>query len=143
VSATTSGAVKAYVEQLGLSLSVHRDKPPAGIRLPYAVVHEGLALVPELDGDYGDPAAERNASELVQLDLYQAARQPATGAMAESVPLADALWQALRHTDLVVPGQQQRARVWACTVANRVRTPAGDDNVVRDTFSLAVRRRVL
>lgn len=75
-AATTGGALKQYIESLGLSLSAHRDQAPAGAKPPYCVILEGQALVPSGllgGGGYGGggTAGAQVAVEQVQVDLYQ------------------------------------------------------------------------
>lgn len=143
MTATSSGAVKARVESLGLHLSCFRDQLPPGQRLPACVVREALAVVPDLDGDYGDPAADRTVTETVQLDLYEQSRSNDPAATTvESTSLADALQHGLHQTDLRVSGQSQRAMVWACQVTTRVRAPVSDKNLVRNSYTLTIRRQL-
>lgn len=148
MSASTAGALKAFVEQQHLRLSVYRDRARADTPLPYATVRERISLVPERSGDFGDgrPAVR----EQVQLDVWQAWRA-VDGSLAESYTLVDDL-VALLH------GAQLRTapkRTYAVSVDSAVRVPELDNpgtgetlgrdradqgNVIRDVLTLTIRR---
>ena len=147
MAATAAGAIKAYVEGLGLGLSVYRDGAPKDAEgniaaaYPHAVVQDGIATTPQAHGDYDDPTGHQATTELVQVDLYQLARRldPATQGrtvVAERYDLPDALAAALTGT-----GIQQHApwRVYGTRVQSGQRWPV-EDNVVRHTWTVAIER---
>lgn len=156
MAASTAGAVKAYVEGLGLSLPAYRDGAPTKqvtqpdgtvvtvITAPYPhlVIQEGIGYSPDRSGDYGDQSAVHTVTELVQCDLYQLARartDAAPGSVnTESYPLHGALVSKLHGARLVPVGTQH---VDGCRVVGGRRWPIAD-NVVRHTIDLEIRREL-
>jgi hypothetical protein len=148
VSASTAGAIKAYIESLGLSLSAYRDGAPtddAGritAAYPHVVIQEGIAYGdnPQGDGDFGDHTQPTTEVELVQVDLYQHARALTGGIPGsqnvESYDLPGQLRAALRGAKLGLVGSQ---RVYGVTTRGGRRWPIAD-NVVRHTIDLEVNR---
>jgi hypothetical protein len=143
MAATTSGALKAYIESLGVSLPVFRDGPRPGQAEPYVVVTEGVSIGPDPsgNGDYGDPTKPLNVVEIATVDLVQRARVQ-TGAgltkNAERYGLAEALAHALNSATLPAhPG-----RVTAVRVQDIDRIPI-QDNRVRHSITVAIHRELL
>lgn len=144
MAATTSGALKAYVEGMGLGLPVFRDGVPTdrqGQQMlpPYMVVHEGLAVVPLSFGDFGDPARDFTVTELVQLDLWEPARTP--GGQAPGQATAGEVYTRPRSLLRGLDGATLPAsptRVWSVRVQHFVRTL--QDGMVRTRFDLLVTR---
>lgn len=146
MSATVSGALKAYIESLGLGLQVFRDGAPTdqatGLpelsAYPFAVVQEGIAYDQRSDGDLGDSAAVRTVRELVQVDVYQLARAVSggTSVSTESYALADTLRARLHGARLGLVGTQQ---VDGVLTRGGQRWPISD-NVVRHTITLEINR---
>lgn len=138
MSATVAGSVKAHGEAGGLSLPFFRDEAPAGTPLPYAVVQEGIASTPE-PGDFGAADATLEVRETVQIDVWQAVIDPATGNRAERYGLAQAVVRRFRGAALpdVLGGRCYPARVLAAR-----RLPSGEKNVVRDTIDLQIVRQI-
>src|SRR5687768_1064682 len=94
MAASTAGAIKAYIEGLGLGVPAYRDDKPPGQEPDYIEVHEDISTVPDgLFNAFDDP--EGHVSELVQVDYYQRRRNPVTGAAVESYTIPDALTKAL------------------------------------------------
>lgn len=138
MSATVAGAVKAHGETLGLSLPFYRDEAPAGAPLPYVVVSEGITSDPE-PGDFGDPDATVDVRETVQMDLWQAMTDPASGARAERYGLRDVL--VTRFRGAVLP-DVLGGRCYPARVVRAQRVPAGEKNLVRDSIDLVIVRQV-
>jgi hypothetical protein len=137
MSATTAGALKAFLEGAGLGVPVYRDGAPTGSRPPYIAITEGIGYAPRLDGDTADPAAVRTVTEAVQVDLVQPGRVPAGAgaAVSESYTLPGQLARAL-HTARLPAAP---TRVYGVRVsAGRRWPPAG--NVVRHTYDVIVER---
>lgn len=136
MASTTGGALKAYIESLGLGLSAYRDTIPEEATKPYVQIHEGIAISPESSGDFGDMNASIEVREEVQLDLYQAHRNDA-GAIVESYTLPDALARKLRGAHLATaPKHVYGVRV----LSGPNRFPDDDENVVRHLYTLALAR---
>lgn len=146
MSATTSGALKAHIEGLGLHLSVFRDAAPPDQPLPFAVVQESISNVPERDGDYGDHEVSHGTAEEAQVSLFQQWRTT-DGRAAENYRLADTLVAMLHGAQL----RDAPTRVYGVRVNGRVRVPPrptsaaegpNGANVVQDTIMLTIRRNL-
>lgn len=141
MSATTAGAIKAVVEAAGLRLAVYRGRAPEGTPLPYVTVQEGIGRAVLESGDVGDPGADLDVRELAQVDLWQA-RLGTDGGRTEDYALPNSLVRALHGASLPnAPGRVYRTRV-----VDFVRLSPGpgvtDDNLVRDTLTVALIRAV-
>ena len=101
MAASTSGALKAYLESpaVALGVPVYRDQAPAGQKKPYITVSEAIALSP----DPLEDGAVGTLREEVQIDLWMPWKdlpgQPETkfadGRLLESYSLPGALLRAL------------------------------------------------
>lgn len=143
MAATTSGAIKARLEALGSGVPVFRDGPRPGQAEPYIVVTEGVStgLDTRGNGDFGDPAAEIQITEIVTVDLIQRARTKtgaATARNAERYGLAEVIAHALHGCTL----PDHPAPVHAVRVQDIDRIPIAD-NVVRHSITVAVHRQLL
>ncbi|WNI15574.1 hypothetical protein [Actinacidiphila sp. ITFR-21] len=143
MAATSSGAIKAYLESLAFGVPVFRDGPRPGQGIPYIVVTEGVSagLDGSGNGDYGDPHAPLNIIELVTVDLVQQARVKASGGgtkSAERYGLAEAIAHALNHATLPA----HPAKVTAVRVQDIDRIPIAD-NTVRHAIHIAIHRELL
>lgn len=143
MAATTSGAIKAYVEGLGLNLPVFRDGPRPEQAPPYAVVTEGqsIGLAPNGNGDYGDPDAPIEIVEVVTVDVVQRARVKAGAATAQNTErygLVEAV--AARLNGCTLPAHP--ARITAVRMQGIDRLPIAD-NIARSTIQLAITRTLL
>lgn len=143
MAATTAGAIKAYLESLSFGVPVFRDGPRPGQGLPYIVVTEAVSTGPDGsgNGDYGDPAAMIQITEVATVDLVQQARiQTGAGTTrsAERYGLAEALAHALNHTTLPA----HPARVTSVRVQGMQRFEI-TDNQVRHSIAVAIRRQLL
>lgn len=136
MAATTAGAIKAYLEGLGLGVPVFRDEPPAGQDLPYITVREGIANVPDRDGDHGDPTAVRTTSETVQISVWQVWRNPTTGRVVEDYALPPAVQRAIRTAAL----DAAPTRTYGVLLQSSVRLLERDRNVVQHALTAVVRR---
>lgn len=136
MAATTSGAIKAHLESLGLGVPVFRDGPRPGQRLPYIVVTEAVSIAPSTTaaGDFADPDAGVVVSEQAQVDVVQEGRT-ATGANAERYDLPPRVWRALHGAQLVAAP----THVYGCRVLTMTRQPIAD-NVVRHILTVQLDR---
>lgn len=143
MAATTAGAIKAYLESLSFGVPVFRDGPRPGQGLPYIVVTEAVSTGVDGtgNGDYGDPAATLQITEIATVDLVQQARiktAAGTTRSAERYGLAEAIAHALNHTTLPA----HPATVTACRVQDIDRIPIAD-NTVRHAIHITIRRELL
>lgn len=148
MAANTGNAVKAYLETLGLGVSVYRDAAPKNTPLPYILVHEGISLVSEPKFNSFDDA-EGHVRELVQVDVWQMWRNLRTDEIVESYTLPDAVVKGLHGARL----SAAPTHVAGVTVQEVVRTvgnpsptardgaPArGEEDKVRHAITIEVRR---
>jgi hypothetical protein len=143
MAATTSGAIKAFVEGLGLSLPAFRDGPRPGQAPPYAVVTEGqsIGLAPTGNGDYGDPTADVQITEVVTVDIVQHARVK-TGAQTARNVERYGLVETVAHRLHCCTLPAHPARITAVRVQGIDRLPI-TDNIARSTIQLAITRSLL
>ena len=138
MSATSAGAVKAYVEGLGLGLPAFRRKaPPEQTTYPYVTVQEAISVVVELHGDEGDPAARVHARELVQVDLWEERRN--SDGTGEQYGLPAQLLMRLRAARLPIIGT---GRVYGVSSLSLAYVPDPDPNVVHHALTLTIRREL-
>lgn len=139
MAATTAGAIKAFIESLGLGVSVYRDGPRPGQGLPYIVVTESISTVPSVSaaGDYGDPDASVVVSEQVQVDIVQAARDSA-GRNVERYDLPPLVYRALHGAQLTA----HPTHVYGCRVLSMGRDEI-EDNIVRHVITAQLDRALL
>lgn len=147
MAATTAGALKAYIESLGLGLSSYRDAAPSAddpngrripaVPYPFTTVREGIAITPNRDGDLGDPAAFLTVRELLQVDLWQMWRD-AAGKPAESYTLPGVLMQRLRGARLLPVGSSV---VYGVTVTSSIRLLEEQSNIVHHAISCVAHRQ--
>ena len=147
MAATTSGALKAYIEGLGLGLTVYRDAAPrrddpSGRHVPLGgyplvTIREAIAVTWDQVGDLGDAAADQTVRELAQVDLWQSWRD-GTGKAAESYTLPSALARKLRGAKLVPIGT---ASVYMVGVSSMVRLLEEANNVVHHAITCTVYRQ--
>lgn len=137
MSATTAGAIKAYLETQSLGIPIYRDDAPPGQAKPYITVQEGISLTAD-SGDTGDHTATLYGSELAQVDLWQDKRTAGTDAVAESYPLPAALVRALHGASLTTAP----TRTHGCTVDSMVRLVERDTNTVHHAITVRLRRAI-
>lgn len=144
-AATMGGAVKHYLEGLGLGVSVYRDGAPKDrdgnvtAAPPFIVVQEGIGYVADRHGDESDPAAHLGTTEAVQVDVWQYARGvPVAGRapVLEDYTLPERVEAALRNGRALAPHAPWR--VYGTTVSG-VRFPIAD-NLIRHAYTVTVRR---
>ncbi|MDX3074620.1 hypothetical protein [Streptomyces sp. MI02-7b] len=143
MAATTGGAIKAYLESLGSGVPVFRDGPRQDQAPPFAVVTEAesIGLTPTGNGDYGDPNATLQITEIATVDLVETARiktGAATARSAERYGLAESFAHALNHATLPA----HPARVTAVRVTGMQRFPIVD-NRVRSSITVEIKRALL
>lgn len=143
MAASTAGAVKALCESLGLGVPFYRDEAPervAGVPTPYpyGTIREQISLVPEAAFNQYDDE-DGHVRELVQVDLWQQKKNPATGERLEDFTLADRLVAGLR-------GAQLPEAPWPTAgieVVGAPRVPDPDANVVHHAITVAVHRTLV
>lgn len=141
ISASTAGALKAYIESKGLGLAVYKDVPPPDelgktIFPPYVTVSEGIAVTPVSDEDGGaGNGGESYVVELAQVDLWMAWRDQGNG-RKESPALARSLHRILAGAML----DTSPARVYNVAVQNDLRLEERDNNLVHHAITLAINR---
>jgi hypothetical protein len=84
---SSAGALKQYIESLGLSISAYRDWAPDGATFPYITITEGINLVFDPMETQETEANYRTAVEMVQIDLWTPWRN-AGGSLVENKALA-------------------------------------------------------
>jgi hypothetical protein len=135
VAASTAGAVKAYAETLGLGIPFFRDQAPEGEAYPYGTIREQISLVPEAAfSQYDDD--DGHVLELVQVDLWQRKKNPATGERLEDFTLADRLVAGLRGAQL----PDAPYPVAGVEVVGAPRVPDPDPNLVHHAITITVHR---
>ncbi|WP_406735353.1 hypothetical protein OG508_28070 [Streptomyces sp. NBC_01108] len=142
MAATTSGAIKAYLESLSFGVPVFRDGSRPGQACPFIVVTEALSVgMDTANGDFGDPDAELTIVEKVAVDLIETARNKATAGTARAVErygLAEAIAHALHGHALPT----HPAKVTAVRVTDLDRFPIAD-NRVRTSITVQIHRVLL
>lgn len=137
MAATTSGAVKAYVEGLGLGLPVYRDQAPQDAPLPFVTVTEDVTTTLNRDGDLAG-GGQQTVRELVQVSLWQTWRDSA-GRVAETYGLGPSLAARLRGAQLAPIGTPAR-RVYGVTDVSLQRLLEEDANVVQHAITITIHR---
>lgn len=139
MAATTGGALKAYLEGLGLGVPWFRDRPPVGQAHPFGTITEEVSLVVDRRADAG--------AELVQVDLWQNARWPAgtirngvdvSGKVAEDSALVRRLQAGLR----AAPLDAAPTLTYQATLEGSVRLTEPDNNVVHHALTVRVHREL-
>jgi hypothetical protein len=136
IAATTSGALKAYVEGLGLGLQVFRDSAPQNTPLPYVTVTENLTTTLNRDGDQADQAAQLTARELAQVSLWEQWRG-ADGKVLEAYGVGPTLARRLRGARLGPIGSRI---AYGVTDVSLQRLLEEDANVVQTVITITVHR---
>jgi hypothetical protein len=131
MSATTGGALKAWIEAGGLGIAAYRDSAPENATWPHVVVHEGLVKIPDQDGDTGDTGATHTIAETVQVSLWQQRAD-------EFYTLPDALVRRLHGTRLPTAP----TLVYAVLVASSARLPDEDPAILHDAITVTIHRVV-
>lgn len=135
MSANTANAIKAYIETLGLGVSVYRDRAPNNIAPPYITVIEGISITSDpAFNAFDDP--EKHVVELAQVDVWQAWHDAAGTGVVESYTLADAVAKAL---DGGLPTSPP-TRVMGMRLTGMVRLLDPDQNIVHHALTVEVRR---
>lgn len=134
MAATTAGALKAYIESLGLGLAVRRDHADTPT-YPLVTVHEGVSIVTDASGDFGDMAQPVTVTEQAQVDLWQQWKNT-SGAVVESYTLPGELIGALHGAQL----SAAPTKVYGCRVVGSVRLLERDENVVHHAITVEIHR---
>ena len=139
-AATSSGAIKAWLESQGLGISVYRDRAPENASLtssPYAfvTVTEAISEVPDPleDGAYS------TGRELVQIDVWMQWRDKPGGTITESYTLPRDIVRALQGHSL----DQAPTRAYAVIVQHLgPRTVDEEENVVHVPITAEIVRQL-
>ncbi|MFJ5802680.1 hypothetical protein [Streptomyces decoyicus] len=104
MAASIEGAIKARLESLAFGVPAFRDGPREGQSPPFIVIQQqGITANLRASGDFGDPDAEVEVTEVLTVDLIQHARVK-TGARvarnAERYGLAEVIATALHGCQL-------------------------------------------
>lgn len=134
MAATTAGALKAFIEGLGLSLSAYRDEAPAGTTRPYVTILEEFPLV----ADPSEDGVAATVVETAQVDLWQDWHDPTTGGRAESYTLAPALRRGLDGARIGVIGT---ALAYTALVRHVMRMVEPAENLVHHALTVEVHRQ--
>lgn len=139
MSASTGGAVKAYLEGQQLGVPVFRDRAPKDQVYPFITVTEEVSLTVVRRADAGD--------ELVQVDLWQTWKHPAgavvggvnvAGRLAEDSTLVRRLQGALRGAALMAAP----TLTYQANLEGSVRLPEPDNNLVHHSLTVRVHREL-
>lgn len=96
MAASTSGALKAAIEGLGLNISAYRDRAPEGASQPYVTIDEAVAIVP----DQLEDGSASTARETVTIHVWMQWKNTVTGVLAESYTLPGAIVAGLQGRGL-------------------------------------------
>lgn len=143
MAATTSGALKARIEALGLKVPMFRDGAREGQACPFGVVTEAVSIGLDRrgNGDFGDPNAPITIIETATIDIIQNARTQATAATApnaERYGLAETIAHHLHGRPLPA----HPAKVTAVRVIDIDRFPI-KDNRTRTSITVEIHRQLL
>lgn len=139
MSASTGGAVKAYLEAAALGVPWFRDRAPKDQRYPYGTVTEEVSLTVVRRAETAD--------ELVQVDLWQFARWPAgtvvggvnvAGRVAEDSALVRRLQRVLRGARLATAP----TLTYQANLEGSVRLTEPDTNLVHHALTVRVHREL-
>jgi len=135
LATTTSGALKALIESLGLGVAAYGDRAPQQTKRPYVVVIEEIALVP-------DPFEDGHATtgvETAQVDLYQDWRDLSSGKLLEDYTLAPRLKRGLHGARTALIGT---AIVYVVRLVSSLRLLDEAGNEVHHTLTVEVWREL-
>lgn len=135
MAVSTAGALKAQIESLGLSITVYRDRAPEKTALPYAVVTESIATVPDALED----GAVSTGKETVSIDVFQQWKNPTTGVLSENRGLPDAIVRGIQGQSL----KSAPTRAYSVIVKTSRRLPPEEEENLTHSNITAVVWRVL
>lgn len=139
MAASTAGALKSLIEAGGLSLAAYRDAAPERAGLPYVTVREAIAVVPSASNARYDRAGTApTGRETAQVSLWQRWRDPATGTVAESYTLPDALAELLDGAQLTASPKH----VWGVHLVSSIRLLEVDENLVQTAITIEIVRDI-
>ncbi|MNW51938.1 hypothetical protein D3C74_294370 [compost metagenome] len=150
MASTLGAALKHYLETRGYGIPVFQDGAPVithtrsngekyskTVDPPYIVIQDEISVVPVPMGDFGDEYADTCSRTLIQVDLFQLARQVTSSTrtvVAESRALTRSLRRDLRGTGI---------QPWAPVVVQGHKVNSSQrwpisDNIARTTFTVEV-----
>lgn len=146
MSASTSTAIKSLIESSGLHLAAYRDVAPEGTTVwnpgagptPFVTVTEAIAVTPSSINAPLTGEAVSVVSEVAQVSLWQAWRDPDSDSrrIVESMALPDEL-VALLHGGRLVTAP---THVWAMYVRSSRRLLEREENVVQHALTVELVR---
>lgn len=134
---TVSTALKQLIEASGLGVMGYRDHAPEDAEMPFVVITEAIASVPQRSGDAStDDATE----ESVQIDLWEQwiDRSGANPSLSEVPSRANALVAALHGSSL----DSSPTKAYGIRVDNRTRRLDREANTVRNIIDVTVHRNL-
>ena len=138
-AASTAAALRDLIAGLGIGgtrpWAVALGKVKPGDRVPYIVVFPGISTTREPGGDYGDPAADDGATELVQVDVVQRDRDAQW--TPEDPYVVDRIVAAV--TGCRLPSAPHRVYGVTCDQVVRLDDPARP-NLTRTAITVRIRR---
>lgn len=132
MSASSSGAVKAFLETQNLGISVYRDEAPSNldrsVTNAYLTVSEAVAIAP----DKLEDGAASTVKEHVTVDVWMQWKDPVSRKLTESYTLPGAVAKALHGSRLLQSGPNVPATTTYAVLVRNVgpRLVEVDENVV-------------
>lgn len=137
-AASTSGALKGFLEAQGLGISVYRDQAPDNAPRPYVVVTEAVSIIPDglEDGAIG------TVKEHATVDLWMDWKNLTTGKLVESYSLPGSVGKALEGSRLMSVGPSKPPQTVYGVLVHSIgpRIVEMDDNLVHVPFWVEVWR---
>jgi hypothetical protein len=140
MSATTSAAVKAWLETQSLGVPVYRDEAPSEAGYPRVVVHDGISRRPAFADNAQWADADHPIVELVQVDIWQRKRGD-DDAKLEDPTLEPRVFRALHGCRLATAP----THVFGVQVQSSVRLLEGEQpsqQIVHDALTVRVDRNL-
>ncbi len=142
MSATTSGAIKAFLEKQGLGISVFQDQAPPmtggkPTARPYVTVDEGIAWASNGYEGYSD-VTKQVGVESAQVNVWQTYRKGTDDSVQENAMLAPAVARALHGCQLPTAPTV----VYAVRVVGHIRMLEIDNNIVHNAITVQLHREL-
>jgi len=148
MAASTSGALKQFLEGQGLGISVFRDQAPDGTSKPYLTVSEAVAVVPDKLEDAAASTARERATVDIWMDWKNLGASIVNGVnpggILESYALPGAVAKALQGSRLLTSGSgAPPTTVYGVLVHNvGPRLVERDENIVHVPISVEIWRNL-
>lgn len=142
MASSSAGALKAFIESLGLGVSAYRRRVPDGTARPYVRISEGIALTPAAADNAHWDESESLVVEQVQVDLFQSELND-DGSRAESYTLPGALARALHGAQLAASGGgAPPTRVFGVRLVQGPLDLPDEENVLRHVLTVEINRHL-